>query len=835
VLLNQPRAFAELKFSYFAPSNMPVHRNITTDGHDLAPLLRWFERMGWRPYDFQIQTWKAIHAGKSGILNAPTGSGKTLAVFLGMLPDRHLLDDGLQVLWVTPLRALAKDLQCALQTACDHLRPTWKVGVRTGDTPANERKHQDRHLPQCLITTPESLHILFSRQNASSLFTNLRFVVADEWHELMGTKRGVLMELALSRMKALRGSALQVWGISATIGNLAEALEVLLGNGLKGSIIRAEVDKRIEVCSLIPEDMASLPWAGHLGAVMLPGVLEIIRRNRTTLVFTNTRSQTEYWYRALAEAAPDLAGLLAMHHGSIDPAIRSWVENALREGRLKAVVCTSSLDLGVDFSPVEAIVQIGGPKGVSRFMQRAGRSGHQPGALSRIWFAPTHALELIEGAALRKALERQVHEERKPLQLSLDVLVQYLMTLAIGPGFEEKQLFEEIRSTYAFSQLQRSDWEWVLSFITTGGQSLQRYREFARVEVSDSRYRVVNRRIATRHRLSIGTIVSDPVLRLKFLSGGALGTIEESFISMLKPGDSFWFAGRCLEFVRLKDMTAYVVKSSVRNGRIPAWQGGRLPLSSKLAALIRLKLEEARNGVFDGPEMEHLRPLLELQAHWSEIPNQDTLLIESVWSREGHHVYFYPFEGRFVHEVMGALIAWRIGRILPLSFSIAMNDYGFELLSDREIPVEEALEKGLFSLDHLAEDLEESINGSEMAKRRFRDIAVISGLVFQGYPGAPLAGRHLQASSGLIYEVFRQYDPGNPLLRQAMEEVMSLQFDYNRFIQAMRKIGLQRLVYRNTGRFTPFAFPIMAERLREKLSSEKVADWILRLQKTLSA
>lgn len=812
---------------------MPAQRNIKTDGPDLNPCLRWFESLGWRPFDFQLQTWKAIGAGKSGLLNAPTGSGKTLAVFLGILADRHLRDEGLQVLWITPLRALAKDLQRALQAACDHLRPGWKVGIRTGDTPANERKQQDRRLPQCLITTPESLHILFSRQDAFSHFTNLRLVVADEWHELMGTKRGVHLELALSRLKAVRGKALQIWGISATISNLAEALEVLLGNGPKGSIIRAGVDKRIEVCSLIPEDMASLPWAGHLGAAMLPGVLEIIRQNRSTLVFTNTRSQTEYWYRALAEAAPDLAGLLAMHHGSIDPAIRSWVEDSLGEGKLKAVVCTSSLDLGVDFSPVEAIVQIGGPKGVSRFMQRAGRSGHQPGALSRIWFAPTHALELIEGAALRDAIHRQVHEERKPLQLSLDVLVQYLMTLAVGAGFEEKPLFEEIRSTHAFSQLQRSDWEWVLRFITTGGQSLQQYREFARVEVTGGRYKAVSRRIATRHRLSIGTIVSDPVLRLKFLSGGTLGTIEESFISMLKPGESFWFAGRCLEFVRLKDMTAYVVKSGRRNGRIPAWQGGRLPLSSKLAALVRLKLEEARNGFFNGPEMEHLRPLLELQAHWSEIPDQDTLLIESVRSREGYHVYFYPFEGRFVHEVMGALIAWRIGRITPLSFSIAMNDYGFELLSDREIPVEEALENDLFSLDQLVEDLEKSINSSEMAKRRFRDIAVISGLVFQGYPGAPLAGRHLQASSGLIYEVFRQYDPDNPLLRQAMEEVMSLQFDYSRFIEAIRKIGRQRLVYRNTGRFTPFAFPIMAERLREKLSSEKVADWIFRLQKTL--
>lgn len=803
---------------------------------DPGAAIAWLMKMGWKPFDFQLQTWNALLRDKSGLLNAPTGSGKTYAVFLGALLDNMRAPEayiGIRLLWITPLRALAKDLQIALQAACDGMESGWTVGVRTGDTPASLRRQQERKMPDCLITTPESLQILLSRPDYRKQLSGLRMVVADEWHELIGTKRGVQMELALSRLKAQRSSRLRIWGISATIGNLEEAMEVLLGTDRSGVIIRAGTEKKIEVKSILPDPIESFPWAGHLGAAMLPQVLDIVRRHRSTLVFTNTRSQTEYWFRGLMEAAPDLAGLVAMHHGSIDPAIRTWVEEALKEGRLKAVVCTSSLDLGVDFSPVEAIVQIGGPKGVSRFMQRAGRSGHQPGALSRIWFVPTHALEIVEGAVLREAIAHNVHEDRKPLTLSLDVLLQYLMTLAVGEGFDEESTYRQIKTTHAFAGLSRQDWSWVLNFLQSGGRSLRQYPEFTRLDYADGRYFVSNKRIATRHRLSIGTIVGDPVLQLKYLHGGRLGTIEESFISMLNPGDGFWFAGRCLEFVRLKDLTAYVVKSVRKNGRIPAWMGGRLPLSSKMSGLIRKKLAQARQGYFEGPEMTVLRPLLRLQSYWSEIPDSDTLLIEYIRSRDGHHLYFYPFEGRFVHEVMGALVAWRIARIRPISFSIAMNDYGFELLSDQEIPVEEALESGLFGLENLLPDVEESINRSEMAKRRFRDIAVISGLVFQGYPGTPLGAAHLQASSGLLYEVFRQYDPSNPLLQQAMDEVITLHFDYSRFIDAMQRIKTQRINLTKPGRFTPFAFPIMADRLREKLSSEKLSDLIFRLQRNL--
>jgi len=806
----------------------------------------WFDARGWKPFPYQEAVWKAFLSGKSGLLNAPTGSGKTYALWLAVLleyfrriemasAEKRIRRPGIQILWLTPLRALSTDIREALQVACVELQVPWKIGIRTGDTSNAERQNQIKSPPEALITTPESLHVLLSRRDGSRLFGNVTAIVVDEWHELLSTKRGVQVELALSRLKSINKGNLRIWGISATIGNLEEAVDVLVGNEVHGerTIIKAEIEKRIEVTSLIPGKIDKYPWAGHLGIKLLPKVLPIIRKSRTTLLFTNTRSQTEIWYREILLKAPDLAGAMAMHHGSLDNNTRLWVENALQEGKLKLVVCTSSLDLGVDFKPVETIIQVGGPKGVSRFMQRAGRSGHQPGALSRIYFVPTHSLELVEGSALRAAIKLNIHEQRTPLKNSLDVLIQYLMTLSVGEGLDPETTYEEIRTTNAFRNISQQEWQWALNFISTGGKSLKRYQEFSKARLSEGRYMVQDRKSSMRHRLSIGTIVGDPVLQVKYTTGGHIGTIEESFISMLNPGDSFWFGGKCLELVKVRDLTAYVIKANRRTGKIPQWMGGRLPLSSKLSELIRMKLEEARNGSFNDVELRALKPLLDLQSELSEIPGTDTLLIEYIKTREGHHIYMYPFEGRFVHEVLGALVAYRISRLQKISFSIAMNDYGFELLSDQAIPLEEALELDLFTLQNIMEDLEASINKSEMAKRKFRDIATISGLIFQGYPGKNISNRHLQSSSNILYQVFEEYDPGNLLIRQAREEVVTLQLDYARLIAALKGIEKQKIKLVYPRRFTPFSFPIMADRLREKLTSEKLSDRIRKLQRQL--
>jgi ATP-dependent Lhr-like helicase len=805
-----------------------------------APLEDWYHKKGWQSFEFQEQTWEAYLNGKSGLLNAPTGSGKTyalwLACVLNAINNPKSKDTGVKILWVTPLKALAKDIQRAMQEASDQLGLEWTVGLRTGDTTTSERQKQKKKAPEALVITPESIHVLLSQSDYPNYFKDLEAVIIDEWHELLGTKRAVALELAISRFKRITVNPIRIWAISATIGNLPQAKRVALGEDLykEGEIIKAKIEKNIVVESVLPDVVEKFPWSGHLGTHLLPKIIPIIESSKTTLLFTNTRSQTEIWYQSILNYAPQLAGLIAMHHGSMNNDIRGWVEDALHAGSLKLVVCTSSLDLGVDFRPVDTIIQIGGPKGVSRFFQRAGRSGHQPGATSKIFFVPTHSLELVEGAALRDAIANENFESRKPLEKSLDVLVQYLVTLAVSGGFRPLQILEEIRTTFSYRLITADEWNWCLDFITTGGSTLGEYDEFARVYNDDGVYKIINKRAATRHKLSIGTIVSDPSLKIRFLTGGYIGTVEESFIARLKAGDSFWFAGRNLEFVRIKEMTVLVRKSTKKSGITPQWMGSRLPLSSMLAAKIRDKFQDAVDGKYQDIEMVTIKPILDLQAKWSHIPNKETLLIEKTKTRFGSHVFIYPFEGMFVHEVIAGVIALRVSRIRPISFSISMNDYGFELLSDQDIPIEEALELDLFSEESLMPDILQSINMTEMAKRNFRDIATISGLIFNGYPGKNIQARHLQASSGIIFKVFEEYDKNNLLVKQSMEEVMTMQLEYSRLFEAIRRINQQKVTLVHTKKPTPFAFPIMVDMFRrQKLTSEQLADRIRKMQEQL--
>ncbi|GAB4244140.1 MAG: ligase-associated DNA damage response DEXH box helicase [Ekhidna sp.] len=799
----------------------------------------WFQSKGWQSFDFQKQTWTAYLEGKSGLLNAPTGSGKTYALWipcvLEFLRDNDPSDvrPELQILWVTPLRALAKDIRSAMQTFCDDMDVRWNVGLRTGDTTTTERQKQKKVAPQALVITPESLHVLLSQSDYPNYLKNVKGIIVDEWHELIGTKRGVATELAISRIKKLANENLKVWGISATIGNLPQAKRVLLGEDLnKGSVsIKSDIDKEIVVESVLPDEVERFPWSGFLGVKLVDKVLPIIRQSNTTLLFTNTRSQTELWYQAILKEAPELAGIMAMHHGSMDQALRNWVEDALHEDKLKLVVCTSSLDLGVDFRPVDTVIQIGGPKGVARFQQRAGRSGHGPGEVSRIYFVPTHSLELIEGAALRDAIKEGKFEQRKPLEKCMDVLIQYLVTLSVSGGFKPLEILEEIRQTYCYRHLTADEWNWALEFITTGGSTLGEYDEFARVYNDGGIYKIINKKAAQRHKLSIGTIVGDPALKVRFLSGGYLGTVEESFASRLNPGDVFWFAGQSLEFVMIKELTVLVKKSKKKSGKTPAWGGGRLPLSSLLSDQIREKLQSTIDGQFEAVELKKIKPILDLQSKMSLVPDKQTLLIEKVETEHGYHLFFYPFEGMFVHEVLAGVVAYRISQLQKITFSISMNDYGFELLSDREIAIEEALELDLFSIEHIFEDIHQSVNMTEMAQRKFRDVATIAGLIFQGYPGKTIRARHLQASSGILYKVFQTYDERNLLLKQSMEEVLTLQLDQSRFMEALRRINEQKIVVKETKKPTPFAFPILVDMLRrEKLSSEDVTDRIIKMQ-----
>jgi ATP-dependent Lhr-like helicase len=807
----------------------------TTD-EAVARVEHWFASRRWAPFPFQREVWRAYLSGESGLVHAATGTGKTLAIWMAPIIEamrEPRQASSLRVLWITPLRALAADTAEALTQSAGDLGLDWTIETRTSDTPSAVRARQSKRLPTALLTTPESLSLLLSREDSSDRFAGLRLVVVDEWHELMGTKRGVQVELLLARLRQLRPH-LRIWGLSATIGNLEDARDALLGTeGRPSRVVRGVEPKRVVVDALIPPVVERFPWAGHLGTQMLPAVVNAIEEGESAIVFTNTRSQTEIWYRALLEARPDWAGIIALHHGSLERKTREWVEDGLRTGRLRCVIATSSLDLGVDFSPVDRVLQIGSPKGVARLLQRAGRSGHRPGALSRVTCVPTNVLELIDVAAARDGIETGAIESRLAIDRPLDLLVQHVITIALGGGFRADEMLREVRTTRAYAGLTDAEWAWVMDFIARGGDALQGYEDYARVVQRDGRWVVASREIARRHRMSIGTIVGDAQITVQYLRGQRLGSVEESFIARLRPGDRFTFAGKPLEFVRVRDMQAWVRRAPNGRSVIPRWMGSRLPLSGELAAAIRRRLDEAHRGVFRGEEMEALRPILEVQARWSRVPALGEVLIERVRTREGHHLFIFPFEGRLVHEGLAALFAYRLSRLAPISFTLAANDYGLEMLSAEAAPLDEALERGLLSPQNLLEDLPAALNASEMAKRQFREIARIAGLVFPGFPRSGKTARQLQVSSGLFFDVLERYDPSNLLLSQARREVLERQLERSRLGRTLERLATAHVVVVTPRRTPPLAFPLLVDRARDRVSSETLADRIRRMQLSL--
>jgi ATP-dependent helicase Lhr and Lhr-like helicase len=850
-----------------APTGRATHRQPAALREPaLAPIEAWFTQQGWTPMGFQRQAWEAYLAGESGLIQVPTGSGKTYAAVMG--PIAEMLDEaswnaeqpgtapkGLRLLYLTPLRALSRDLALAIQAPIEAMGWPLRLGIRNGDTSSHERSKQLRTPPQILITTPESLSVLLANAKAPELFGALQAVVLDEWHELMGSKRGVQTELCLSWLRTLRPD-LRTWAISATIGNLQEAARaavgVSVGPGKAASpeprLITAPIQRQTAIRSLLPESIDGFPWGGHLGLRMYEELVAGLDPAVSTLLFTNTRNQAERWHQCLRFACPEMEGALALHHSAIDRAEREVIEAGVKAGALRWVVCTSSLDLGVDFQPVERVVQIGSAKNLARLLQRAGRSAHCPGGTSQVLFMPTNALELLEVSAMRRGLEEGLVETRRPPQLALDVLLQHLTSLACGPGFEPQGELAAVRSAWSFRQLSDAQWQWCLDFLEHGGQCLGAYPRYRKLVRDGDVYRVVDKAIARLHRFNIGTITADRSVTVRFVRGAVIGHVEEAFIGRLKPGDVFFFAGRQLEFVRLREMTAQVKATSKKSSTVPAWAGGQMALSDLLSRHLRLEVDrcaraqagDADPGDGDGDpgdgldtaELRALEPLLRRQADLSRLPRQHEFLVELCRSREGSHLFAFPFEGRFVHEGLGFLWAWRLARHRPSTITVSVNDYGFELLAPKGYPFEELLElhgDDLLDCTDLAADLEQAVNLSELCRRRFRAIAQVGGLITQAMPGQAKTGGQLQISAALLFDVFRKHEPDHLLLEQARREVIEEQLELPRLQAALERLAGSTWQLERTPRPGPLAFPLLVERLNNRLSNESVLERVQRL------
>lgn len=753
-----------------------------------------------------------------------------LARMLADNPQRS----GLRLLYITPLRALSRDLALAIREPITAMQWPFRVGIRNGDSSSSERSKQLKTPPQILITTPESLSLLLSNPKAEELFSGLETVVLDEWHELMGSKRGSQTELCLSWLRQLCPE-LQTWAISATIGNLEQAARHALGTCSEPVIVGGAPARCTEIHSILPDSIDGFPWAGHLGLRMYEELVARLNPGVSTLLFTNTRNQSERWHQCLRFACPEMEESLALHHSAIDRSEREAIEAAVKAGSIRWVVCTSSLDLGVDFQPVEQVVQIGSPKNLARLLQRAGRSAHLPGGTSQVLFMPTNALELLELSAVRRGLEQGLVEQRKPPQAPLDVLLQHLTSLACGPGFDPDATLSAVRTSAAFSQLSQSDWDWCMQFLEQGGECLTAYPRYRKLEWDHDkgRYRVREKAIARLHRLNIGTITAAPAITVRFVRGAVLGHVEETFISQLKPKDVFFFSGRQLEFVRLRDMTAYVKVSTKKTRTVPAWAGGQMALSDLLTHHLRMEVDRAGRGELDTPELKALEPLFARQQDLSVLPRNGQLLIETCNTREGSHLYAYPFEGRFVHEGIGFLWASRLTKLERGTITVSVNDYGFELLAQKHYPMAELVEDHAdLLLDHseLERDLKNALNLSELQRRRFRAIAQIAGLMNRGFPGSSKSTGQLQISASLLFDVFSRHEPKNRLLQQAQREVLDDQLELSRLEAALQRAAEQEWLHVQTPRPGPLAFPLLVERLNSRMSNETVLERVQRMR-----
>ncbi len=814
----------------------------------ISKIKNFFYKNGWDPLPYQIESWESYLNGENGIIQVPTGCGKTYAALMGPLSKLASTKEknGINILLITPLKALSRDLKTSIAIAAEHFNNEITVEIRNGDTSQNEKKKQLLKPPNILITTPESLSLLLSNKESNRIFKNLSTIIIDEWHELMGSKRGNQCELSLSW---LRGNIrnLQIWAMSATIGNIEEAARSIVGIRSEiPTIISTNIKKEIEITSVLPEQETTFPWSGHLGIRSHNSLLKLLDKNKSILLFTNTRNQSERWFQCLNFCLPEMKDKIALHHGSLDKNERKIVEDGVKNGLIKWVVCTSSLDLGIDFQPVDQIVQIGSAKNIARLIQRAGRSAHRPGGKSNIIFMPTNSLELLEISAIRRIIKKGQSENIRLPELSYDVLLQHLVSLACGNGFDPSIEKERVKNCWSYRNIKDQDWNWCIDFLEYGGKCLKAYPKFKKLEREKLKhnneifkYFVKDKSLIRMHKFNIGTITSDKFVIVKYLKGKSLGNLEENFASKLNPGDTFYFAGKILEFIRIRDMNLYVKKSSKKNSLIPAWVGGQMAISDLLSDSLRKEMHicnELNNYDYVNQELNSLRPILNKQNHISNIPRQDQLLMEIYKSKDSCNLFVFTLDGKFVNEGIAFLWALRFARLKESTFSITANDFGFSLTTSQEYDFSIIKNKAEYFLErkNLDKDLESAINFSELTKRRFKNIAQISGLVNQNNPTKSKTASQLQISSSLFYDVFNKYEEGHLLIKQSHQEVKEYQLENRRIRKSLDRLKDLQILINETKTPSPFAFPLLVERLKNTLSNESIEKRVEKLIKKFS-
>ncbi|MDE2582521.1 MAG: ligase-associated DNA damage response DEXH box helicase [Rhodospirillales bacterium] len=781
----------------------------------------WFAARGWTPRPHQLAMLAAARAGESALLIAPTGGGKTLAGFLPSLIGLAAAPrPGLHTLYVSPLKALATDIARNLLAPVQELGLPVTIETRSGDTPANRRARQRAAPPHILLTTPESLALLLSWPGAEALFGALEAVVVDEVHALAGGKRGDQLALGLARLGVL-APALRRVGLSATVAH-PDALAAYVG---ASRIVRAPPGAAPEVALQLPA--GRLSWSGHMGLDAAPEVMARIRAAGMTIVFVNTRAQAELMFQALWKLNdPTLP--IALHHGSLEVAQRRRVEAAMAAGRLRAVVATSSLDLGIDWGGVDQVIQVGAPKGVSRLMQRLGRANHRMDEPSRAVLVPANRFEVLECEAALQGVAAGALDGDPPRPGGLDVLAQHLLGRACAGPFLPDEAFAEVRRAAPYAALPREEFDAVLDFVATGGYALAAYaRHHKLFHDSEGRMHVRSARIAAQYRMNVGTIVEAPLIKVRLAGQGrsrrgpgpVLGEIEEYFVSMLRPGDSFLFAGRTLRFLRLRETVVEAAEGSGKDPLIPAYEGGRLPLSTNLADRVRALLADpARWGAFPAPVAEWLR----LQRTCSRLPGDRDLLVETFPRGGRWYLVAYCFEGRNAHQTLGMLVTKRMQRagFAPLGF--VATDYVLGVWSAAQ-PTDVA---ALFAQDMLGDDLEAWMAESSLLKRSFRTVAVIAGLIERHRPGAEKSRRQVTVNTDLVYDVLRRYQPDHVLLRATRADAASGLIDLGRLAGMLERVK-GKVVHMALSRVSPLAVPVLLEIGRESVRGAATEDDML--------